>query len=135
MTGETYRTIYGKTKIETETVVELVETYSHDDKYSLSLRIMNNIIDEYFVLLNADGEVNTDSYTQDKRDFALASMTVEEVRNMVYKYIASQLTRPFGGYQFTTPRVKRVNEQVKKFMDYYEHTILPKKSILSGKEL
>lgn len=135
MTGETYKTLFGKTSIDTETVVELVESYSYDDKYSLSLRIRNRIIDEYFVMLNADGEVNTDSYTQDKRDFVLVSMTVEEVRNIVYNYIASQLTRPFGGYQFTTPRVKRVNEQVKKFLDYYEHTILPKKSALSGKEL
>lgn len=135
MTGETYRTIYGETKIDTDTIAELYDAHSSDDKYILYFRIRNRIIDESFVMLNTDGEINTSDLNQTKRDFALIYMTLEEVRNMVYNYIASKLTETFGGCRVSSSTLKRVNEQVEKFMDYYEHKILPERSILSGKEL
>lgn len=135
MTGETYNIIYGNTKIDTDTTAELYDVHSSDDKYILYFRIRNRIIDESFVMLNTDGEVNTSDLNQTKRDLALVSMTLEEVRNMVYNYIASRSAEAFGGYKINSSTVKRVNEYVTKFMDYYENDILPKKSALFGMKL
>lgn len=135
MTRETYQTIYGKTKINTDTIVELYEIHSSGDKYTLYIRVRNRIVDESFVMLNADGDTNTNILNQTKRDHALTAMTLEEVRDMVCHYIATHSTVAFGGCRPKLSTLKRVNEQVKKFMDYYKHNILPEKSVISGKEL
>lgn len=135
MTAETYNALYGDTKIDTETTVSLYEVPSSDDKYIMYLRVKNRLIDEHFIMLNADGEVNTSDLTQTKRDLALISMTTEEVRDMVYRYIAMQSVKPFGSHIANSATLKRVNEQVKKFMCYYTDEILTKKSSLYGKQL
>lgn len=135
MTSETYDAIYGNVKIDTDTTVSLYEAPSSDGKYILYLRIKNRLIDEHFIMLNTDGEVNTNDLNRSKRDIALISMTVEEVRDMVYRYIAMSSIEPFGSHVANSATLKRVNNQVKKFMCYYETEILPRKSSLYGKQL
>ena len=135
MTAETYDAIYGNIKIDTETTVSLYEAPSSEGKYTLYLRIKNRLIDEHFVMLNTDGEINSDDLIKVKRDLALISMTVKEVRDMVYRYIAIRSTEQFGSNMPSLATLKRVNGQVKKFMRYYETEILPRKSSLYGKPL
>lgn len=135
MTAETYDAIYGNIKIDTETTVSLYEAPSNEGMYTLYLRIKNRLIDEHFVMLNTDGEVNASDLIQVKRDLALISMTVKEVRDMVYRYIAIRSTETFGSHVPNSATLKRVNGQVKKFMRYYETEILPRKSSLYGKQL
>ena len=135
MTAETYDAIYGNTRIDTETTILLNEVPSSDGKYILYLGIRNRLIDEHFIMLNTDGEVNTSDLNRSKRDIALISMTVEEVRDMVYRYIAMSSIEPFGSHVANSATLKRVNGQVKKFMRYYETEILPRKSSLYGKQL
>lgn len=136
MTAETYDAIYGDTKIDTETTVSLYEVPINDDKYTMYLRVRNRLIDEHFIMLNADGEINrSDDLNQSKRDFALISMTVKEVRDMVYRYIALRSSELFCGQRVNSSMLKRMNDQVKKFMCYYTDEILPKKSSIYGKQL
>ena len=136
MTEETYNALYADAKIDTETTVSLDEVPITDGKHILYLRIRNRVIDEHFVMLNKDGEVNTSDLNQAKRDFSLIYMTVEEVRDMVYRYIAERLIEPFSDDRgINSATLKRVNDQVKKFMCYYKTEILPKKSSLYGKQL
>lgn len=135
MTSETYNALYGDTKIDTETTVSLYEVPSSDDKYILYLRVRNRLIDEHFIMLNVDGEVNTSDLIQAKRDLALISMTTEEVRDMVYRYIALRSSELFCEQRVNSATLKRMNDQVKKFMCYYTDEILTKKSSIYGKPL
>ena len=135
MNGETYRTIFGKTKVDTDTTVELYEMYSSADEYTLYLRVKNRIIDESYIVIDTDGQIHTGDVNQTHRDMVLMFMTHEEVRDMVQNYVASRLVDAFGGYKASSKDVRHIDEQVEKFLDYYEHKILPERPVLYGKEL